>query len=258
MEVMNLSWNEHLINRHNSLLLPKSIRGIVVGKSGCGKSNLMFNLLLRDGFLDYNSLKVFGKSLFQPEYKIIKSAFEQNVPKDHIVQLFTMKDELQAKGVDPVTVLHSISSDLPYKSDIQCEFFENANQVPDPKDLDPSPKNLIIFDDLQLEKHSTCEKYYVRGRHSNVDCFYLAQNYFKLPRQNIRENANFICLFKQDAKNVNHLYQDHVGDDMTKQEFKAFCKKVWSMPHGFITIDLSSGMYSGKYRCMLDTFYIPD
>ena len=56
-------------------------------------------------------------------------------------------------------------------------------------------KNLMVFDDLLLERQNKCEAYYTRGRHSNVDCFYLAQNYFKLPRQTIRENANFICFF---------------------------------------------------------------
>ena len=55
---------------------------------------------------------------------------------------------------------------------------------------------------------------------SNVDCFYLAQNYFKLPRQTIRENANFICLFPQDLKNLNHIFDDHVGSDNTKEEFR--------------------------------------
>ena len=58
----------------------------------------------------------------------------------------------------------------------------------------------MIFDDLQFTKQNKCEKYYIRGRHSNVDCFYLAQNYFMLPRQTIRENANFICMFPQDSK----------------------------------------------------------
>ena len=77
----------------------------------------------------------------------------------------------------------------------------------------------MVFDDLLLEKQNTCESYYVRGRHSNVDCFYLAHNYFKLPRQTIRENANFICLFPQDLKNLNHIFDDHVGSDMTKEEF---------------------------------------
>ena len=80
-------------------------------------------------------------------------------------------------------------------------------------------KNLMVFDDLLLEKQITCESYYIRGRHSNVDCFYLAQNYLKLPRQTVRENANFICLFPQDLKNLNHIFDDHVGSDMTKEEF---------------------------------------
>ena len=67
-----------------------------------------------------------------------------------------------------------------------------------------------------LKNKNTCESYYVRGRHSNEYCFYLAQNYFKLPRQTIRDNVNFICLFPQDLKNLNHIFDDHVGSDMTK------------------------------------------
>jgi len=43
----------------------------------------------------------------------------------------------------------------------------------------------------------------------------LSQNYFKLPRQSIRENANFFCLFPQDGKNLSHIYQDHVTGDMS-------------------------------------------
>ena len=63
----------------------------------------------------------------------------------------------------------------------------------------------MVFDYLLLEKQNTCETYYVRGRPSNVNCFYLAQNYFNRPRKTIRENANFICLFPQDLKNRNHI-----------------------------------------------------
>ena len=81
------------------------------------------------------------------------------------------------------------------KSDAECKFYESAEDVSDPIELSSGTKNLMVFDDLLLEKQITCKSYYVRGRHSNVDCFYLAQNYFKLPRQTIREKANFICLF---------------------------------------------------------------
>ena len=119
-------------------------------------------------------------------------------------------------------------------------------------------KNLMVFDDLLLEKQNKCEANYTRGRHCNVDCFYLAQNYFKLPRQTIRENANFICLFHQDLKNVNHIYNDHVGSDMTIEEFRSLCKLAWDKPHSFVVVDLSSNKNNGKYRIGLDMFYIPN
>ena len=49
MEVIDLSWNLGKSKRNNNKLLPKSIRGIIVGKSGCGKTTLLLNLLLRPG-----------------------------------------------------------------------------------------------------------------------------------------------------------------------------------------------------------------
>ena len=90
----------------------------------------------------------------------------------------------------------------------------------------------MVFDDLLLEKQNTCQSYYVRGRQSNVDCFCLAQNYFKLSLQKIRENANFICLFPQDVKNLNHIFDDHVGSDMTKEEIRQLCKTAWENSTG--------------------------
>ena len=105
----------------------------------------------------------------------------------------------------------------------------------------------MILDDLLLERQNKCECYYIRGR----------QNYFKLPRQTIREHANFICLFSQDLKNINHIYNDHVGDDMTKEQFRKFCKKCWEKPYGFAVIDLTSRKDAGKYRNGFDNFFIP-
>ena len=47
MEIKDLSWNENMTKRFNNPLLPRSIRSIIVGKSGCGKTTLLLNLLLR-------------------------------------------------------------------------------------------------------------------------------------------------------------------------------------------------------------------
>jgi hypothetical protein len=258
MEIKDLSWNDTTNKRFNNPLLPRSIRGLIVGKSGCGKTTLLLNLLLRPGWLDFDNLQVFGKSLFQPEYRILKKAFEEKLPKEAIIKLFDIQDEIMRLNISPTCVVEEISKNLDKKADMECKFFESTDDVPDPRDLNSQKKNLMIFDDLQLEKQNKCETYYIRGRHSNVDCFYLAQNYFKLPRQTIRENANFICLFPQDLKNVNHIYNDHVSSDMSKDEFRKLCKYAWDQPHGFVVIDLTSKKHNGKYRCGFDNFYIPE
>jgi len=259
MEVKDLSWNDAIRKRFNNPLLPKSIRGLIIGKSGCGKTTLLLNLLLRPGWLDFNHLQVFGKSLFQPEYKILKKAFEDKWPKEGIIELFDNQDQIMGLNIPPALLVEHMGKGLEKKSgDIECKFFESSDDVPDPRDLNPELKNVMVFDDLLLEKQNKCETYYLRGRHSNIDCFYLSQNYFKLPRQTIRENANFICLFPQDQKNINHIYNDHVSSDMTKEQFRELCKAAWDRPYGFVVIDLSSGKDNGKYRCGFDHFYFPD
>ena len=80
MEVKNLALNEHLSKRCNHPLLPQGIRGLIIGKFGCGKTTLLINLLLRPCWLDYNNINIFGKCLFQPEYHTLEKAFEEKLP----------------------------------------------------------------------------------------------------------------------------------------------------------------------------------
>ena len=45
--------------RCNNFLLPQGIRGLIIGKSACGKTTLLIKLLLRPGWLDYNNINNF-------------------------------------------------------------------------------------------------------------------------------------------------------------------------------------------------------
>ena len=67
MDVKNLAWNENLSKRCNHPLLPKGIRGLIIGMSGCGKTTLLINFYYVLVGLIYNNINIFGKSLFQPE-----------------------------------------------------------------------------------------------------------------------------------------------------------------------------------------------
>ena len=147
MEIADLSWNEVISKRFNHPLLPRSIREIIVGKPGCGKTTLLLNLLLRPGWLDYDNLCVFGKSLFQPEYRILKKAFEENLPKECILRLFNMRDEIRNSQILLSIVVQEWARSIKNKLNVKCNFFETASDVPDPRDLNSEDKNLMIFND---------------------------------------------------------------------------------------------------------------
>ena len=152
MEVDDIFFGEPTKERFNNPLLPKSIRGLIVGKSGCGKTTLLFNLLLKPGWLDYDNLRIFGKSPFQYDYQLLKKAFEEKLPKECILRLFNMSDEIKNSLVPPSIGIQEWAKTIKNKSPIKCNYFEMASDVPDPRDVNTEDKNLMIFNDLLFRK----------------------------------------------------------------------------------------------------------
>lgn len=238
----------HPSKRNNNPLLPNSIRGCIIGKSNCGKTNLLMNLLLDkfDSFdyLDYDNLYIFAKSLHQPEYAFLIGCLKNGFTKEQIL------DCLANKHYPPK------ETDYTTSKGIKIQYFVDSEEIPDPSELNQNDKNLIIFDDVMLETQSKINDYYTRGRHNNIDCFYISQNYFKLPRQTIRENSNFFILFPQDQITLEHFHRDHCID-LEKGKFFELCSLSWADPFGFVVVDLSSSTKrSGRYRKMLTDFLV--
>ena len=253
MEITNFSIINPIFRRHHNLL-PRHLRALIVGKSASGKSTLLYNLLLKP-WLDYENLLVFGNSLHQSEYRIIKSGFKHGLGKEQIANVVRNQEQLLEAGITPARAIEEYTG--PKDDNITANFFTNCELIPDPSELDPGKKNLLILDDCYLGKQNKAEAYYSRGRHNNCDTIFLSQNYFRLPRQTIRENCNFLILFKQDTRNINHIYADHCSE-IPFEEFRNFCNQVWKVKHAFVTIDLTSNIENGKFRKNLDTFFIPN
>ncbi len=201
--------------RKHGKLLPNSIRSLLVGPSECGKTNCIFSLLLDANGLKFRNIYIYSKSLNQPKYEYL-------------------------------TKIMSSIPEIGYNV-----FSNNCDVIP----VDQAKKNSIfIFDDVACEKQDNIRSYFAMGRHSDVDSFYLCQTYSRIPKQLIRDNSNFLCIFKQDHRNLKHIYDEHVNSDLTFDQFHTACVECWRDKYGFIVIDKTSGLHNGRYRKGFDNF----
>lgn len=243
----------------NSFYFPNSLRAILVGQSGCGKTTTLMNLLLNPHWLDYDNLLIYGASLHQEEYQVMEKAFKKKLSKEQIKQIFKNQKEIEKYGgLDKLIDCY----DGPCNGNITANFYSiHETPLPDPINLDPKKKNLLILDDIMTFNSNCADDYFTRGRHNNINVIYITQSYHKLPRHTIRQNSNFNVLFNQDNTALSHIYQDCFSGDsdiLPYQRFKNLCNKIWDDDkYNFITIDKTKNIYQGKYRKNFNEYWIP-
>lgn len=218
LEVINFDVDDKTQVCRHGPLLPNSIRGIICGPSGSGKTNLIVTLLFDVNGLRFNNVYVYSKSLYQEKYQTLESTLK----KAGNIGYFPYKDSDEI--IDP------------------NEALENS---------------IFIFDDVACERQEKIRDYFSMGRHRSVDSFYLCQTYTRIPKHLIRDNVNFIILFKMDELNLRNVYRDHVSPDITFTELLDICSACWKDEFGFIVIDKSSDVNNGRYRFKFDTYIYP-
>ena len=88
-------------------------------------------------------------------------------------------------------------------------------------------KSTIAFDDMLLSKQeNNNDRFFTRGRHINIDMYYLSQSYFHLPEHTIHKKPFINILFRQTPRDILLLFHDIAGLDMNLQEWKDFCSKA--------------------------------
>ena len=91
---------------------------------------------------------------------------------------------------------------------------------------------------LGARNSSRIDEFFTRGRHENLEVYYISQSYFGLPRQSIRNNSDRIILFKQSLRDAESMNRDIAAYDMEYREFKEMCRKAWS-EFNFVYIDIT-------------------
>ena len=116
------------------------------------------------------------------------------------------------------------------------------------KPLNEYENGIIVFDDILGSSNSKfMDQFFNRGRHNNLDIYYLSQSYFDLLKRTIRNNSNKIILFNQTLKDIEHIYRDVAGYDMSYDEFKELCRKSWEEDYNYLCIDRSKKRDQGRY-----------
>lgn len=200
----------------HGVLLPDSIRCIICGPSGCGKTNVIISLLEDPNGLRFENVYIYSMSLYQPKYAYLKCILSQ----------------IQEIGL---------------------YTFSNNDDIVPPENA--KKNSIFIFDDVITQKQNNIKSYFCMGRHKQIDCFYLTQSYTHVPKHLIRENTNFVLLFKQDDLNLKHVFNDFgLSADLSFESFKEMCRKCWDKKYDFLVLDIGKPINDGKYRKGFDQF----
>lgn len=197
-------------NRKNGRYFPAQLRCLIIGPSACGKTSLLLSLIVNENALTFENVYVFSRSLHQPKYRLLEMIFN---------------------GLKNIGLF--MSGDI--------------DNIPPPEKL--RRNSLVIFDDIIFEGRSKITSYFCIGRHYNLDCVYLVQSFAAAGKHNLRDNVNYIILFRTDLQNLKLIFRDYVASDMSFSAFHKMCDSVWrSNKRAFITINLELTPQSGKYK----------
>ena len=132
------------------------------------------------------------------------------------------------------------------RSPNQYPNYKTSNEI---KPINKYKGSVVIFDDMLGAKNSSqIDEFFTRGRHEDLDVYYISQSYFGLPRQSIRNNSDRLILFKQTLRDVQSMYYDIGAYDMNYDEFKEMCHKAWEVKYNYLYIDMTKNKNEGKYR----------
>jgi hypothetical protein len=201
---------EEFLNKH--VLAPLwPFRLLICGESGCGKTNLLMNLIYN--YLYYNKIYIYAKDLTESKYQMLQEFFEEVNE--------TMKDKT---GEDFQVATFSSSKD----------------EIVNVDDLDKEYQNLIIFDDFvtEADQHLIIDLF-IRSRKKNCSLIYLTQSYFSTPKD-IRLQCNYFIFYNiSNERELSEIQRDHCLD-IDKDTFKTYFNKATLEPYNFFLIDKKS------------------
>ena len=136
-------------------------------------------------------------------------------------------------------VLEKISNKRPIHiitiSPNQYPNYKTSNGI---KPINKYKGSVVIFDEMLGARNSSqIDEFSTRGKHEDLDVYYISESYFALPRQSIRNNSDRLMLFKQTLRDVQSTHHDIGAFDMIYDEYKEMCRVAWSEKFNYLCMD---------------------
>ena len=108
------------------------------------------------------------------------------------------------------------------------EKYESIEKLKDPQEYEGG--GISFLHDLNEKERNDprVQATFKSSRHNILSTFIISQDYYKLPKRNIRANGNIYDIFKSNIfRNVQNLCQDKNSMDMTLNEFRYLISTCW-------------------------------
>ncbi len=209
----------------NGVIPKHPFRCYIVGASGSGKTNLLLNLLTRDGYY-----------------------------KDYFDRLFVISPT--ALGLDKSYI--ELERKTKYENGKDLLYFECKEEVLKhilgvQEDEKKKHKTLVIFDDIvsygRFCRSNELLQFSVMGRHYNISMFILSQAFHLIPKS-VRLNMSCVIYFRGADIETETLCEQYCPAGTSKKNFKSLVEKATVEPYSFLFIDLNTPIHGKipRYR----------
>ena len=219
MEIVNFNNVEEPRSSRHHFLLPEC-HYMLVGPTGCGKTNTLCNMLLQ--WMCPDKVTIYTINPDQEKYQMLVDFF----------------DMIKEESGDDILDIH------------------NPEDVVPVEDLDDGDNKIIVFDDIKIDKKNMdrVKEYFSLSRNKNCNCIYICQSYYDVPKY-IRRNTRCFCLFPNlDNRDVLNIATDHARG-LSKDEFQAIYREATSKAHNFMCLDKTAKHIPDMYRQNFDSLY---
>lgn len=210
---------------------------LMAGGTGCGKTNVLLNLIFK--FLHWDRIYLYALDLSEPKYEFLKQQLQG------LEALMRKQGLLKSSGdtPDPLFVMSDNLNEIIRVNDLKVKNEDGTWR-----------QNLVIFDDIVKQKdQSKFEDYFLRGR-KRCSVIYLSQSFFGTPRF-IRLNSMYTLYFaKAKDTDVQHVGKN-LGDGMTIEQFREMYRMATPKNHDFLMIDGKTQNLPMKFRKNFTGFF---